>query len=304
MARDMISRYVWIVDTLSRYGKLTRVQLNDLWLRSHLSDGRAMPERTFHYYRRSIEQNFHIDIRCNSRGEYYIDAPDSKRDRAFSNWLIDNHAVGSALQASADLDSRVCIEEVPSAREFLPDVLEAIKHNEKVVFTYAGFSRSRPEPGILFHPYFLKLYKQRWYMVGLREKSGDIRTYALDRVRELNLSKETFTMPADNPAADIFESIIGISSSKAGVKTVRLRADRTQAKYFRALPLHHSQTEELHEDYSVFTLRVKLNYELVHEILSCGKSLQVLAPPELKAMVLTELRDTLKLYDSSPRQEK
>lgn len=304
MARDMISRYVWIVDTLSRYGKLSRAQLNELWLRSHLSDGKDMPERTFHYYRRSIEQNFHIDIRCNSRGEYYIDSPDSKRDRAFSNWLIDNYAVGTALQASADLDDRVCVEEVPSAREFLPDVLEALKHNEKILFTYAGFSRSRPEPGILFHPYFLKLYKQRWYMVGLREKSGDIRTYALDRVRELNLSKETFVMPTDNPAADIFESIIGISSSKAGVKTVRLKADRTQAKYFRALPLHHSQTEEIHEDYSIFTLQVKLNYELVHEILSCGKALQVLEPPELKAMVVTELLDTLKLYHSSPLSEK
>ena len=133
-------------------------------------------------------------------------------------------------------------------------------------------------------------------MVGLREKSADIRTYALDRVRELNLMKETFVMPDDNSAADIFDNIIGISSSKADVKTVRLKADRTQAKYFRALPLHHSQTEEVHDDFSVFSLRVKINYELVHEILACGKSVEVLAPRELKAMVITELEETLEKY--------
>jgi len=296
MARDIINRFVWIVDTLNRYGRLTRTQINDLWLRSPVSEGKPLPERTFHYYRRAIEENFHIDIGCNSLGEYFIEGSGSKRDKAFSNWLLDNYAVGTALKSSADTDGRVYVEEIPSAREFLPDVLEAIRNNEKTVFTYAGFSRSRPEPGIVFHPYFLKLYKQRWYMVGLREKSADIRTYALDRVRELNLMKETFVMPDDNSAADIFDNIIGISSSKADVKTVRLKADRTQAKYFRALPLHHSQTEEVHDDFSVFSLRVKINYELVHEILACGKSVEVLAPRELKAMVITELEETLEKY--------
>ena len=44
MARDLISRYVWIVDTLSRYERLTREELNALWVKSHLSDGTPLPE--------------------------------------------------------------------------------------------------------------------------------------------------------------------------------------------------------------------------------------------------------------------
>lgn len=297
MPRDLISRYVWIVDTLTRYGKLTRRQLNDLWLRSPLSDGRPMPERTFFYYRRAIEDNFHIDIGCTSSGEYFIENAGSRRDRNFANWLIDNYAVSSALKDSPDTDSRVYVEEVPSAREYLPMTLDAIRNNEKIMFTYAGFSRSRPEPGIVFHPYCLKLYKQRWYMVGLREKSGDIRTYALDRVREMKLMKETFIVPDGFSASDIFDNIVGITSSKAGIKDVRLKTDRTQAKYFRALPLHASQTEEVHDDYSIFSFRLKLNYELVHEILACGKSVEVLSPPELKAMVVSELKESLSHYE-------
>lgn len=296
MARDLISRYVWIVDTLNRYGRLTREDIDRLWMRSHLSDGNPIPPRTFYHYRRAIEENFHIDILCNRNGEYYIDPGEDDSNRVLTNWLLDSYAVNSAMKESHAASGRVLVEDVPSAREFLPTVLEAIGSSEKIVFTYAGFNRSRAECDILFHPYFVKRYKQRWYMVGLREKTADIRTYALDRVRELNLMKETFVMPDDNSAADIFDNIIGISSSKADVKTVRLKADRTQAKYFRALPLHHSQTEEVHDDFSVFSLRVKINYELVHEILACGKSVEVLAPRELKAMVITELEETLEKY--------
>lgn len=53
MARDIIGRYVWIVDTLSRYKHLSREEINRLWVNSHLSDGNPIPERTFYSYRRS-----------------------------------------------------------------------------------------------------------------------------------------------------------------------------------------------------------------------------------------------------------
>ena len=88
MARDMFSRYVWIVDTISRYGRLSRERLNRLWLRSNLSDGRPIPERTFFHYRRAIEDCFHIDIVCDANGEYYVRQPEGKRDKALSNWLL------------------------------------------------------------------------------------------------------------------------------------------------------------------------------------------------------------------------
>lgn len=297
MARDIINRYVWIVDTLSRYGRLTRAQLDEMWQRSAYGDGRPIPERTFYYYRRAIEENFHIDIRCNSRGEYYIADGGTRRDRTFANWLLDSAAVSNALQESAETQGRIAVEEIPSAREFLPTALEAIRHNHPVTFTYAGFNRSRPERDIAYEPYFLKLYKQRWYMIGRKVSSGDIRTYALDRVRAMTLDHGTFEMPADLDVDDIFENIVGITSSKAPVRTVRLMAVPTQAKYFRALPLHQSQQEEVHDNYSIFTYRVKLNYELTHEILALGSAVKVIEPPELKAMVLTELRDTLRLYE-------
>ncbi len=299
MPRDLISRYVWIVDTITRYGRLDRKQLNRLWMRSPISGGEPLPERTFYNYRRAIEENFHIEICCDREGRYYIDRDNSRQTRAMTNWILDSYAVSSAIQGSDTPMDRVEIEDVPSAREFLPTVLDAIRNGNKVSFTYAGFNRSRSERDIIYHPYFLKRYKQRWYMIGLKEKSGDLRTYALDRVKEMRTLDETFPFPSQLTSDDLFGNILGVTTTQAPVKTVRILTTPTQAKYFRALPLHPSQTEEVHDDYSIFTYMLKLNYELTQEILSLGDSVKVLDPPELKAMVVSKLKSALSQYEES-----
>lgn len=298
MARDIISRYIWLIDTLTRYKKLNRAEINNLWLRSSVSDGKPIPERTFFHYRRAIEENFHIDIRCNRAGEYFIERPEDPQNQLLTNYLLDSYAVNNAVKESMTDGSRVAVEEVPSARQFLPTVLDAISRNEKIEFTYAGFNRSRHEKEIIFHPYFVKRYKQRWYMIGLKESAGHIRTYALDRVKEMKILSRNFAMPEGMTHAALFDNVIGVTSSKAPVRVIKLMTDPTQAKYFRALPFHHSQQEEIHDSYSIFTFRLKLNYELVHEILSYGNSVKVLQPRELEVMVKNELASALALYDN------
>lgn len=302
MARDLFSRYVWIVDTITRYGRISRERLNELWKRSHLSNGEAIPERTFFHYRRAIEENFHIEICCDANGEYYVRQPSGTRDKAFSNWLLDSIAIRNAV-SSADASSVVMVDDVPSAREFLPTALEASQNSQKIKFSYAGFKRSRIDRDILFHPYFLRLYKQRWYMVGLKEgddphsPSRGVRTYALDRVKEMTLTGEKFERPEGVNPEDFFAGILGITSSHAQTRTVRIRANSTQAKYFRALPLHPSQREtETHTEYSVFQYELKLNYELIHEILALGDAVEVLDPPEFRAMLVNEITRLRNLY--------
>lgn len=297
MARDLISRYVWIVDTLNRYGKLTREDIDRLWMRSPHGDGNPIPERTFYHYRRAIEENFHIDILCNRQGEYYIGQQTDDHNRNLTNWLLDSFAISNTVKESHAMSERILVEDVPSAREFLPIVMGAIGASEKIRFTYAGFNRSRAETDILFHPYFVKRYKQRWYMVGLREKTSDIRTYALDRIKEMKLVSSNFEMPQGIDPTTFFDNIIGITLSKAQPRIVKLRTTPQQAKYFRALPLHSSQQEEIHDKYSIFTYRLKLNYELVHEILGFGSGVAVLAPKELRVMVAQELRQSLSEYE-------
>lgn len=297
MSKDLIGRYIWIIDTLRRYRKLTKNELNELWMRSRFSDGNPLPDRTFYHYRRGIEDNFHIDIRCNSAGEYFIDnSAGSRNSRNVANMMLDSYAINDALKEGFAAFAHIEVEDVPSAREFLPTVLEAIERKHKIRFTYAGFNRSRAEHDIVFHPWHLKRYKQRWYMLGWKEKSNGIRTYALDRVREMSLEMNKFEIPEDFDPDNYFGNIIGVTTSHADERIVRLRVTPGQAKYFRALPLHSSQTEKIHDDYSVFTYRLKLNYELVSEITALGDQVKVLEPPELVLMVKSRLSDALSQY--------
>lgn len=300
MNKQLISRYIWLVDTLATHGRLTREQINRLWLRSSLGDGNPLPERTFYHYRRSIEEIFKIEIACNRLGEYYIKEQEDARSKGMTDWLLDNFAVSNIIADSPDIADRIEVEEVPSAREFLPAVVQAIRESSVIRFDYAGFNRALTERDIEFQPYFLKRYKQRWYMVGKRVKSDDIRTYALDRVKAVNPTGNRFELPEGLTISDLFGNILGITSSKAEERTVRLQATRTQAKYFRALPLHSSQVEELTgSDHSIFKYRLKLNYELIHELMSLGDGIKVLEPRELQIMVKNELQKAIDQYDDS-----
>lgn len=301
MNKNLISRYIWLADTLSTHGKLTRPQINELWIRSSLSDGNPLPDRTFYHYRRAIEEIFNIEISCNSSGEYFIADNLSDGTAGMSDWLLDSFAINSMLVDSSDIADRIEVEEVPSAREFLPSVISAIRGSAELSFDYGGFNRSLTEKGIEFHPYFLKRYKQRWYMVGKKVKSNDLRTYALDRVKAMTTTGRHFQIPEGLNINDVFGSVLGVTTSKAEERTVKLRATRTQAKYFRALPLHKSQKEELTgTDFSIFSYRLKLNYELVHELMSLGDGVKILEPKELIIMVRNELRKALSQYDDSP----
>lgn len=298
MNKNLITRYIWLVDMLRTYGQLSREQINELWLKSMLSDGNPIPERTFYHYRRAVEEIFNIEIACTRSGLYYISEENATGRNGLTDWLLDSFAVSNLLSDSSEVADRVEVEEVPSAREFLQPVINALRERVGVRFDYAGFNRSRLERGIEFFPYYLKRYKQRWYMLGKRVRSGDLRTYALDRVKAMESTGVRYEYPDGVDIEKVFGNIVGITSSKAEVRTVRLRAQRTQAKYFRALPLHHSQKEELvADDYSIFSYRLQLNYELVHEIMSLGDNVKVLEPRELQVMVGDELKKALSQYE-------
>jgi len=297
MQQDLFKRYVWLIDTIKRHGHISRGELDRLWQRSPEGDGKPLPKRTFFHHRRAIESIFGIDIECNPRGEYYISqVGENHNNAAYRNWLLDSYAMRSVLEASADISERIIVEAVPSAREHLSTVVEAMRTGHKIRFTYKGYSRSQGEEGILLHPYLVRLYRQRWYVIGYKEGDGSVKTYALDRTEMLTMEAGHFDIPEGSDPAGMFEDCFGITYSRGEVKRISLQVTPAQAKYFRTLPLHHSQQEELHDGYSIFRYKVKITYDLIREILSYGSAVRVIAPRELELMVQEQLRLALKQY--------
>lgn len=297
MSRNLLARYIWIIDTIRRYGAITREKLNELWMQSPYSDGAALPRRTFYNYRNAIEELFNINIECNSATyEYYIDSGDSHQE-SVTDWLLNSAAMSGMLSDARSISDRIFLEQVPSARHNLSPIIEAIKSERAIRFTYHPFSRSRPTKGIVLEPYLLKLFRQRWYVAGRNVGEGKLKTYALDRITEPELTGDNFTMPPDFDPNEYFRYSFGIVVDSSEPRRVILRTDSRQAKYLRALPLHPSQQEMIHDDFSIFTYNLLLTPDFLRELMSLGPDVTVLAPPELRTMLAARLRETLALYD-------
>ena len=297
MARNLINRYVWLVDTISRYGRITLKDLNAAWLRSDISEGKPLARRTFFHYRDGVEEMFDINIQCDkSTFEYYIDDSGGENNARLRSWLVDSVSMSGTLSNAHDVSGRIMLENVPSAREYLPEVIDALKQNRRIRFSYKSYTRSLPTDGIVLEPYFVKIFKQLWYVIGLNVKEGQVKTYSLDRISRLNLLQDTFVMPDDVNPSEFFKDCFGIITNKNSAKRIVLRVEPTQAKYFRALPLHASQQEEIHDQYSVFTYRMRITYDLKEELLSHGSSIEVLEPKELKTLIRNELEQALNNY--------
>ena len=297
MARNMLSRYIWLIDTIRRYGTITREKLNELWMLSPYSDGSPLPRRTFYNYRQAIEELFNINIECNtSTYEYSIDSGDDRHE-SMTDWLLNSAAMSNVLSSVSDVSDRIFLEEVPSARLYLSQVISALRENHPVRFTYRPYTRLNPTKDVIVEPYFLKIFKQRWYVTGRNVKDDKIKTYALDRMEDVKIEDDTFVVDKSFDLESYVRDTFGIVFSQGEPKEVVLRADTRQSKYLRALPLHHSQREVMHDEYSLFYYKLRLTPDFVQELLSYGPNIQVVSPPELKAMVVTQLRDALAKYE-------
>ena len=297
MARNLINRYVWLVDTISRYGRITLKDLNAAWLRSDISEGKPLARRTFFHYRDGVEEMFDINIKCDKATfEYYIDDKDGEDNARLRSWLVDSVSMSGTLSNARDISSRIMLENVPSAREHLPVVIDALKQNRRIRFSYKSYTRALPTDGIVLEPYFVKIFKQLWYVIGLNVKDGQIKTYSLDRMSNLNLLQDLFDMPENVNPSEFFKDCFGIITNQNSAKRIVLRVEPTQAKYFRALPLHSSQQEEVHDNYSIFTYKMRITYDLKEELMSHGASIEVMEPQELKTLILTELQQALNNY--------
>jgi len=295
MAKDLFNRYIWLVDTIYRQPEgLTFEEINEKWERSSSSDRNPIPLRTFHNHRAAIEELFEINIECNkSTYRYTIDNAGDLEKGGVRRWLLNTFAVNNLINESHKLKQRILFEEIPSGQQFLTTIIEAMRDGAMLEMTYQSYWSDKAHT-FMFEPYFVKMFKQRWYVIG---KSDTVRIHALDRIQVLVASTAKFNMPADlDPEAYFYDCFGIIHDADVSPVEIKLKISSSQAKYIRALPLHHSQNEiETTPESSIFTYYIKPTFDFRQEILSLGEDAEVLSP----AAFMEELRNvTVKMYKS------
>ena len=289
MAQNQYAKYFWLIRTIYEAGKITLNEIQERYRKRFESD---LPRRTFHDWKTAIEDILDVNIECNTKGgyTYYLD---NEMDE-FHRWLLDAMSVNETLLDNKSLSDRILLEDIPSSQKFLSTILRSMKEGRVLEVTHKSF-HSNEEKTFNLKPYCIKLFKQRWYVVGKNDygKGDDtIRIYGLDRIISLNLTNKKYTCPKDFNSDVYFLGCFGvILDYKYKIETVRLKVDASQANYLRSLPLHPSQEEvECHDDYSIFTLRIRPTYDFLQELLRNGDTLEVVSPDWLRDTLAEKAR--------------
>jgi len=182
--------------------------------------------------------------------------------------------------------------------EFIDVIYQAILKKCAITLTYQSF-RARESDTFTFHPYFLKEYRNRWFVLGTKKSSQPILTLALDRIISVGECTDKYIENTTLNLADYYKHIIGVTvHPNDQPEEVVLFINRENAPYVLTKPLHHSQQLVEHTGNGVIIqLKVQLNFELERELLGFGDCLKVIKPERLKRRLYDKARNTTELYE-------
>lgn len=189
------------------------------------------------------------------------------------------------------------------------ELLKGLKHidplhksiiNKKTIeITYQSFKAKLPQI-IVFYPFMLKEYRNRWFVLGANRKGKAIMILALDRIEQFKeLSSEKYHKP-DFDVNTYFDDVIGVSKMpNQTTQTVVLKIVKEHAPYIITKPIHPSQ-KILKEDAdgTIFSIDVIWNFELEREILGFGEQIKILSPKRLSGKIQSRLKQTLYKYQN------
>ncbi|MEN8156982.1 MAG: WYL domain-containing protein [Bacteroidota bacterium] len=179
---------------------------------------------------------------------------------------------------------------------YLEPIIHAIEEKQVLRITYLPFYEDRPYYNEV-HPYLLKEHGFRWYLVGWNEFKGQVRTYALDRIRDLQEVPGMEYRTPDFKTGTYFKYTLGIISPPGAPPLIRMAVQKTQAQYLITQPWHESQNiDREDEEQVIFSFRVHPTYEFRSLVLSLGKDATILEPASLKEDVKRELEQMLSHY--------
>lgn len=177
-------------------------------------------------------------------------------------------------------------------KEYFGILYSAIKNKKEIEVTYKKFF-SENSKTYIFHPYLLKEYNNRWYVLGKIKNKCAIITLAIDRIEKIETSNNLYSPDPSFDATVYFAHAIGITFENNPMpETIKIRVLKKQAPYFENQPLHPSQKKE--KIYSngdtLFSLVVIVNIELKLLLMQFAHTLKILSPKKLQ----NDLREMLR----------
>ena len=317
---NRVKFYSWLIGLLDRK-RLTFEEIADEWKEARVNqDSDVLDKRTFHRYRENIQSQFGITVECNkSDGYRYYLKRDPVDNDDVTEWMLSSLRLAS-LGDMLKYHNKVMLDTPPYNTEYLDDILAAIDKQYLLKFKYvSGFGA---ESDIVLQPAFVRYFKQRWYVIGVKKQRSAsegkanssaeedvrklVRCLPFDRISFLKvicekhpLSKEMkkFLTP-DN----YYEDCFGIYRMEdVPVEKIRIRAFYPEYNLIEEVPLHESQQkvkESKDGMYREYTLAVRPSRDFLQELLWHGRNIIVLKPESLRQEMISILKDMTKSYET------
>ncbi len=292
----MYKAYVWLITTIRDYGPMPLNEINNLWIKDNVNEGVGLDRSKFFRYKREIEEVFHISMGYNSKEGYYIKNPEIFRKDSIENWMLSTLAVNYAIGECADIKDRIGVENIPSSERFLRNIIQAMRRNQILHISYQAYGRDKVSHYTV-QPYFLKLYHQRWYLIGPSD-SKPVITLALDRMKQVKNMGTEFLMDSSLTVTEYLKDCYGVMKDETlEAEDILIRAFGTEKNYLRDLPLHGSQTEVMQgEDWADFRFRLRPSWDFIGKLMERANRLKVMEPESVVAKIWTKHAESVKLY--------
>jgi hypothetical protein len=326
---NRVKFYSWLIGLLDRK-HLTFEEIADEWKEARANqDNDVLDKRTFHRYRDNIQSQFGISVECNkSDGYRYYLKRDPVDDDDVTEWMLSSLRLAS-LGDMLKYHNKVMLDTPPYNTEYLDDILAAIDKHYLLKFKYvSGFGA---ESDIVLQPAFVRYYKQRWYVVGVKVKSEErrvknssaevdgeadlnaatdgkklVRCLPFDRISFLKLICEKHPLPPKMKKfltpENYYEDCFGIYRMEdVPVEKIRIRAFYPEYNYIEEVPLHESQQKVKESKDGMFreyTLTVRPSRDFLQELLWHGRNIIVLKPESLRLEMIGILKDMTKSYET------
>lgn len=230
-----------------------------------------------------------VDILKNYRGFKYFEEADTLISKIEEN------------MSQTDF-SKIQLDILPnySGIQFISSIKEAIFNRKVISLINQEFDKEEVE--VIFHPYVLKEYNNRWFVLGYADKKknkyGELWLFALDRIKKIKPSDKKFKKPNRKEIKNYFSEIYGVTNYKENeTEKVILKLEKFRSNYFKTKPLHKSQKlikEEVEFDY--YSLNLKLNKEIISLFLSFGKDLEVIEPKSFRKEMKEHINRMTEMY--------
>lgn len=183
--------------------------------------------------------------------------------------------------------------------EYLDTIYQAIVNKQTLQLKYRSF-KARSANSILFYPYLLKEYRNRWFVFGMMKKDKTLRNLALDRIHSIeNAENELYLENQLFDPTTFFDDLVGVTKGlNSKPETVRFVASRDDAPYIQTKPIHKSQTivERLEDGRVVFEINVVINPELQRDFFGFANGVRVIEPQHLADFMKLKLEKAVRNY--------